>query len=58
MNNSSFSSIEDLNAALLNQNPFAKPPFSQIVAGIIKDLLQNLKRGLILNKPAPTPGKN
>ncbi|MEG4305512.1 P-loop NTPase fold protein [Microcoleus sp. D3_18a_C4] len=27
MTNSSFSSIEDLNAALLNQNPFAKPPF-------------------------------
>ncbi len=26
MNNSSFSSIEDLNAALLNQNPFAAPP--------------------------------
>ncbi|MEG4863613.1 MULTISPECIES: P-loop NTPase fold protein [unclassified Microcoleus] len=27
MTNSSFSSIEDLNAALLNLNPFAKPPF-------------------------------
>lgn len=27
MTNSSFSSIEDLNAALLSQNPFAKPPF-------------------------------
>ncbi|WP_449417357.1 P-loop NTPase fold protein [Phormidium nigroviride] len=27
MTNSSFSSLEDLNAALLNQNPFAKPPF-------------------------------
>ena len=27
MTNSSFSSIEDLNVALLNQNPFAKPPF-------------------------------
>ncbi|MEG4351676.1 AAA family ATPase [Microcoleus sp. LAD1_D3] len=27
MTNSSFSSIEDLNAALLIQNPFAKPPF-------------------------------
>ena len=26
MTNSSFSSIEDLNAALLSQNPFAKPP--------------------------------
>ena len=27
MTNSSFSSLEDLNAALLSQNPFAKPPF-------------------------------
>lgn len=27
MTNSSFSSIEDLNVALLSQNPFAKPPF-------------------------------
>jgi hypothetical protein len=27
MTNSSFSSIENLNVALLNQNPFAKPPF-------------------------------
>ncbi|WP_293354203.1 MULTISPECIES: P-loop NTPase fold protein [unclassified Microcoleus] len=27
MSNSSFSSFEDLNAALLSQNPFAKPPF-------------------------------
>ena len=27
MTNSSFSSIEDVNAALLSQNPFAKPPF-------------------------------